>query len=92
MKAAAEEPDTGWQEQLDGIVDLSLENTKEVFRRMFAPIRKLTEECEDLLSLKAALEDEGKLTKLYGDMDVTELTDLLHQGLYLAELIGRSEQ
>ena len=91
MKAELDEPEDGIQDQLDEITRLSVKNAKEIYHRMFAPIRKLAEECGDLTSLKEAMENEATLDRLYQDMDVEEFTDLLHQGLYLAELIGRCE-
>lgn len=91
MKAEPEEPEDGSQNQLEEITRLSVKNAKEIYHRMFAPIRKLAEECGDLTSLKAAMENEETLDRIYQDMDMDEFTDLLHQGLYLAELIGRCE-
>lgn len=79
------------QEELDAITELSVKNAAEIFQKMFAPIRAAVEQCTSLEELKNALDEEGNILELYKGMDVPELTDLLHEGLYLAELIGRSE-
>ena len=59
---------------------------------MFRPIRKLAGSCSTLQELKETLEDETRVLALYEEMDVTGLRDMLHQGMYLAELIGRVEE
>ena len=57
---------------------------------MLKPILKIIDTEESLESLKEKLSDEKELEKLYRDMDSPELSDLLHQAVYLSELIGRS--
>lgn len=88
MKEAVPEDDR-WQEELDGIVRLGVANSKELFRQMFEPLKELADSCGSLEELKAALSDEERVREAYEAMDVPEFTDLLHQGIYLARLIGR---
>ena len=57
---------------------------------MLKPILKIIDTEESLETLKEKLSDEKELEKLYRDMDSPELSDLLHQAVYLSELIGRS--
>lgn len=79
------------QGQIDEIAMLAAKKSEDIFEELFRPLRKLTEECEDLQDLKAVLEDEKRVLALYEEMDMTNLCDMLHQGMYLAELIGRAE-
>ena len=74
------------------IAELAAKNTADIFEELFRPIRKLAWACGTLQELKEVLEDEGRVLALYEEMDVTDLRDMLHQGMYLAELIGRVEE
>ena len=91
MKTPDPEQETEVQDQIDQIVELSVQNAGEVFRQMTAPIRKLVDECDDMQALKAKLEDADTVRRIYEEMDLEAFTDYLHQGIYFAELIGRSE-
>ena len=57
---------------------------------MLKTILKIIDTEESLETLKEKLSNEKELEKLYKDMDSPELSDLLHQAVYLSELIGRS--
>ena len=80
------------QEQIDLIAALAAKNSGEIFRQLFHPLAELTAQCSSLAELKGILEDVGKVLQVYKDMDSTQLQDMLHQGMYLAELIGRTEE
>lgn len=80
------------QEQVDLIAELASKNADDIFEELFRPIRKLAGSCNTLQELKETLEDEDRVLALYEEMDVTGLRDMLHQGMYLAELIGRVEE
>lgn len=80
------------QEQIDLIAALAAKNSDEIFRQLFHPLAELTAQCSSLAELKGILEDEGKVLQVYKEMDSTQLQDMLHQGMYLAELIGRTEE
>lgn len=44
---------------------------------------------ESLEELQLKLQDKEQLKQLYQEMDNTELEELLTQGIYVANLIGR---
>lgn len=78
------------QVQIDDIVAMSSEISKELFREMFQPILKKIDNCDNLSALREELKDEKALKELYDEMDVAELEDLINQGIYLSKLIGRT--
>ena len=76
--------------QTDGITAEAVKASEKYFDEMLNPILKIIDKEESLETLKEKLSDEKELEKLYRDMDSMELSDLLHQAVYLSELIGRS--
>lgn len=79
-------------DQIDRLADWSKEKAGELFVQMARPLMAALQKAESLEALEEELKDEKRLRELYEDMDETALQDLLAQGFYLAELIGRSEQ
>lgn len=94
MKLKDDDVITGEQEQaeLDRIVNQASEQSKEIFQTMLDPIKKVIDKYDSLEELQKAMKDETQLKKLYEDMDDVELSDMLHQAIYLSSLIGRSMQ
>lgn len=80
------------QEQVDRMADEAVKQAEKVFHKMMEPLLVMANKAEDLETLRESLKDEGTLRKLYREMDSPELTDILHQALYLSQLIGRSVQ
>lgn len=80
------------QKQIDLITTLAAKNSGEIFQQLFAPLANLTAKCSSLEELKGILEDKDRVLEVYKSMDTTQLSDLVHQGMYLSELIGRSEE
>ena len=62
------------------------------FRKMMEPVLDMVDKADDLETLREALKDGETVRELYGRMDSPELTDILHQALYLSQLAGRSVQ
>lgn len=87
-------PDTGAiqseQEQVDRMVLEAAKHTESIFQEMMKPILNILDKTEDLETLRKVLKDEAAVQKLYEEMDSPELEDVLHQAIYLSELIGRS--
>ena len=73
------------------MADAALRQSGQMFEGMLQQLLKITDKAEDLDTLRTQLQDEQELAKLYEQMESPELTDTLHQALYLAELVGRSE-
>ena len=57
---------------------------------MLKPILNMLDKTDDLETLKEVLKDKNEIKKLYEQMDSPELEDMLHQAIYLSELLGRS--
>jgi len=57
---------------------------------MLKPILNMLDKTDDLETLKEVLKDKNEIKKLYEQMDSPELEDILHQAIYLSELLGRS--
>lgn len=78
------------QAQVDGIADIANKQASSMFGAMLQPILDIVDSCESLEALQLALKDADKLQELYGNMLNSDFEDLLHQGMYLAQLIGRA--
>lgn len=80
------------QEQIDIIAAEAQKKSEECFREMLKPVLKMVDNTKDLVMLREMLKDDKKIKELYEDMNSPELEDVLHQSMYLSELIGRSRQ
>lgn len=88
-KSLKNEPGQSEQEQLDIMTAIANKKGSEALREMVKPILEMVEQCENLESLQIALRDEKQLEKLYTEMDSMEFEDIVHQAVYVAELMGR---
>lgn len=80
------------QEQIDIMALEAQKKSEKCFREMLKPILKIVDNTKDLVTLRETLKDDEKVKELYEDMDSPELEDMLHQSMYLSELVGRSRQ
>lgn len=80
------------QEQLDQMAEEALKQSQKAFYKMLKPLLTVVEQSDDLEVLRAELKDEKAVKHLYEQMDSPELTDILHQMMYLSELIGMGEE
>ncbi len=78
------------QEQIDLLSEEAIKKAADVFQEMMKPVLKMVDAADDLETLRNALKEERTLKGLYGEMESLELEDLLHQVMYLSELVGRS--
>ncbi len=85
----AKKADVG-QEQIDRMAEQAKTYASKSFEKMFRPILDRLEQSDDLGTFQEALKDREQLRGLYQEMNETELEDLIVQGLYLSELIGRA--
>jgi phage gp29-like protein len=83
---------TGNQEQADQLADASLEKSKGVFEKIFAPVLKLLDGAESLEELKLKLDEESYVRQLYKEMDVEDLDELLHKAMFYADMFGRVKE
>lgn len=85
-----DEEDPEEQKHIDGIVSVANKTAEQIFGEMMKPILSMIDNAADMEALKETVKDEKKLRELYEEMDSPELSDLIHQGIYLSQLIGRS--
>jgi len=78
------------QSQVDEIVAISNRQAEDIFHSMMQPIFKIIDKSKDMEELQEVLKDKDELRKLYHEMDSSQLEDLIHQGIYLSNLLGRS--
>lgn len=78
------------QTQVDSIVAMADKQAGSIFEEMLKPILRIVDTADDMEELQKILKDEKKLAGLYEQMQSTELEDLIQQGIYLSNLIGRS--
>lgn len=87
LKADARSPDT--QAVLDQMETAAMDQSKEFFRQMVAPVLEMVENCDSLASLQDSLQDEKTLRKLYESMDVKEFDRLMEKVMYVSNMLGR---
>ena len=80
------------QGHLDGMAEESIKHAEGIFHEMVKPLVNIVDKTDDLETLRQTLKDEKKVNELYSQMESPELEDILHQSMYLAELIGRSAE
>lgn len=82
----------GVQARIDQMADAAVRRGAVSFRRTFAPVLELLDQAGSLEELKAMLEDETEVSRLYQSMDVTQVEDLLQKVLLYANLEGRAAE
>ena len=83
---------TDTQAYIDGLVAEATKKSSEIFNQLLQPIIKIIDATESLEELQLKLQDKEQLKQLYQEMDNTELEELLTQGIYVANLIGRTAE
>lgn len=78
------------QDHIDTMAMEAMKHSEDAFREMMKPLLEIVDTTDDLETLREALKDDKKIEELYRKMDSPELEDVLHQAIYLSELIGRS--
>lgn len=85
----AKEDEPCSQQRIDKLTSAALKKGKGTFKRAFAPVFKAIEEAESLEALKAMMENDKAVDKLYAAMDVSEIEMLLQKAMLYADLEGR---
>lgn len=90
FKLKNETEEGNYQEKLDEIIKISVNESEKIFEGMLAKIMKEVDGVNDLKELKEKLSDKKEVEKLYEKIESKELEDLLYQAVYVSSLIGRS--
>lgn len=80
------------QPYIDGLVEESTKKGSEIFTRLMQPVLSIIDKTDSLEELQLQLKDKEQLKQLYQQMDGGELEELLAQGMYVANLIGRTAE
>lgn len=91
MKALKDKPDTkpGTQGRIDNMASIAAKQSTGMFQKLFAPVLSMLESAESLDDVKQFFENEKFVEQLAGEMDVSDIEELLQKVLLLADLEGR---
>ena len=89
LKAGAE-PGHGTQERIDQLAAAATKKSAGAFKKAFGPVLKLVEKAGSLEELRDMMEDDETVAAIFGEMDVTDVEELLQKVMVYADLEGRS--
>ena len=89
LKAGAENS-PGTQEHVDRLADAAVRRSAGAFKKAFGPVLKLVEKAESLEELRDMMEDDKAVAAIFGEMDVTDVEELLQKVMTFANLEGRA--
>lgn len=89
LKAPAESG-PGAQERVDKIADAAVRRSAGAFKKAFGPVLKLVEKAGSLEELRDMMEDDKAVAAIFGEMDVTDVEELLQKVMTYANLEGRA--
>jgi phage gp29-like protein len=81
-----------YQDNIDKMADAAINQSKDIFTRIFEPIKELLEQSESLEELKQKLEDDKFVENIYKSMDIEDLEELLQKAMFYADLLGRMKE
>lgn len=82
----------GTQERVDRLAAAATRKSAGAFKKAFGPVLKKIENAESLEELRDMMEDEKAVTELFGEMDVSEVEELLQKVMLYANLEGRAAE
>lgn len=77
------------QDEIDKLVEKSIEKSTPVFKKLFEPINFLLKDASSLEELLEKFQDEVFIGKLMEEMDVGDFEELLQRAMMIADLKGR---
>lgn len=82
----------GTQERIDRLAAAATRKSAGAFKKAFGPVLKKIENAESLEELQDMMEDEKAVAELFGEMDVSEVEELLQKVMLYANLEGRAAE
>lgn len=82
----------GTQERVDRLAVAATRKSAGAFKKAFGPVLKKIENAESLEELRDMMEDEKAVAELFGEMDVSEVEELLQKVMLYANLEGRAAE
>lgn len=80
---------SGTQERADTLADAALRHSAGAFKKAFGPVLELLDRADSLEELRAMFQDDAAVARLYSEMDVSDVEELLQRVLTFADLEGR---
>lgn len=80
----------GTQRRIDRLAAAATRKSAKAFTKAFGPVLKLIEGAGSLEELRDTMEDEKAVAELFGEMDVSEVEELLQKVMLYANLEGRA--
>lgn len=81
-----------YQKKVDAIADMAINKSSNIFAKVFEPLKKLIESSNSLEEIKGSLEDDKFVKRLYEQMDVEDLDELLQKVMFYADMLGRMKE
>lgn len=82
----------GTQQRIDSLATEATKQSSGLFQKLFAPVLKMVDKAQSLEDIKMLFEDEKFVDQLAGEMDVTDIEELLQRVMLIADLEGRVMQ
>ncbi len=82
-------PELGTQERIDYIADAAVKKSGGAFRKAFAPVLKIIDKAGSLEELRDMFQSDKEVAQLFGEMDVSDVEELLQKVMIYANLEGR---
>lgn len=82
----------GTQERVDRLAAAATRKSAGAWKKAFGPVLKKIENAESLEELRDMMEDEKAVAELFGEMDVSEVEELLQKVMLYANLEGRAAE
>jgi phage gp29-like protein len=82
-------PELGSQKHIDKLADTAIRKSAGTFKKAFNPVLKMIEKAESLEELRDMMEDDKTVAKLYEEMDISQVEELLQKAMLYADLEGR---
>lgn len=82
-------PQSGTQQRVDALAEEAMRQSGTAFTRAFAPVLQALDRVNSLDELRDLLDDEDAVAKLFAEMDVSSVEELLQRAMLFADLEGR---
>jgi phage gp29-like protein len=79
----------GSQARIDSMSSIAAKQSAGLFQKLFAPVLSMLSGAESLEEVKKLFEDEKLVEQLAGEMDISDIEELLQKVMLLADLEGR---
>lgn len=79
----------GTQENIDLMADAAIQKSAGSFKKAITPLLKLIDKADNLIELKNMMNDDKAVAKLFGEMNINDVEELLQKVMVYSDLEGR---